>query len=356
MRLGVSAVREGDLNRSLQAFRNLPVGVAVWQLHELDDLRSLRLIGFNRAAERELRAPVKFAVGKPISECFPKLLETDVPEFCRRTVLTGKPGTLGEVAYQDDHILPGIFWMDCFPLPERCAGIALENVTERRQLIENQKRALQLLHRVTVFLSGAPTVVGATQFCVDEICTQIGWPVGRFFLADAMRPSRFLPNQVWHFSDAHRFRAFRKATELYEMDLSNKLALEYRTMQGQKAGLKRSVGFSVVENDFLRGVLEFSSEDLTPLDEHIFRAISNIGFQLGHVFAGERLAREQSHTREPMVLRGRHDPLSSILLSGKSPQSAAVAPLQARNRPDLGVASSPHSQRLCRNSRTLRQF
>ena len=353
MRQGVSAVREGDLHRSLQAFRNLPVGVAVWQLHDLHDVRSLRFVGSNQAAERELRAPVKFAVGKPIAECFPKLLDTDVPEFCRRAVLTGKPDTLGEVAYRDAHIPPGIFWMDCFPLPERCAGIALENITERKQLIENQKLALQLLHRATLFLNGAPTVVAAAQFCVDEICTQIGWPVGRFFLSHEVSPSCFLPSQVWHFSDTHRFKAFRKATELYELDLTNMLALEYRTMHGQKAGLKRSVGFSVVENDFLRGVLEFSSEDLTPLDEHIFRAISNIGYQLGHVFARERLAREHRSVQQPMVSRDVHDAMSIVPFSGKPSLSAAVDLPDAQSRTRLAIRTS--SKELANATRQMRE-
>jgi hypothetical protein len=290
MRQGASAVREVDLSRSLKAFRNLPVGVAIWQLRDLKDVRSLRFVGSNPAAERELCAPVKFAVGKPITECFPKLLETHVPESCRRAILTGMPDTLGEVAYRDTHIPAGIFWMDCFPLPERCVGLTLENITKRKHLIDNQHRALQLLHRVTLFLNDAPSALDAAQFCVDEICTRVGWPVGRFFLCDQANASRFLPNPVWHFSDRSRFRAFRRATELFERDLSNKLALEYRVFQGQKAGLARSIGFSVIGNDCLRGVLEFSSENLAPVDHQLFRAISDVGYQLGQAFNPDRLA------------------------------------------------------------------
>jgi hypothetical protein len=313
MHQGACPLREVDLATSLRAFRDLPMGVAVWRLRKPKDVRSLQLVGVNPAVERELRAPLGFAVGKSISECFPRLLDTPAPERYRRVVLSGKPDTLGELVYQDARIPKGVFWVDCFPLPEDCVGVAMENITERKRVVENQTLALQLLHRVTVFLNNAPTVTEATQFCVDEICTQIGLPVGRFFLADEMCPSRFIPNPVWHFSNVRRFRAFRKATELYERDLTNKLALQYRTIQGQKAGLARSIGFSVVENDFLRGVLDFSSEGLISLDEHIFRAISNVGFQLGQVFVRERLARGYGRvhgvrsSQETQSLKRTHD-------------------------------------------------
>ncbi len=118
----------------------------------------------------------------------------------------------------------------------------------------------------------------AAQFCVDEICTR-DWLAGRPLLSirHQANASRFLPNPVWHFSDARRFRAFRRATELYERDLTNKLALEYRVFQGQKAGLARSIGFSVVENNCLRGVLEFSSENLRLWTTIILVRSPNVG-------------------------------------------------------------------------------
>jgi hypothetical protein len=292
MRQGACTLNEVDLDTSLRVFRDLPVGMAVWQLQHPKDVRSLRFVGVNPAAERELRAPLSFAIGKPIGECFPGLLDTPVPEIYRRVATTGTPNTLGELAYRDSRIPDGVFWIDCFPLPGRCVGLALENITDRKRMTENQTRSLQVMHRITVVVNESSSVLEAAQFCVDEICTQIGWPVGRLFLADEMSKSRFLPNPVWHFSEPRRFRAFRKATELYERDLTNKLSLEYRAEQGRKAGLTRSIGFKIVENDFLRGVLEFSSESVQHLDENFLRAISNVGIQLGRVFERQRAAHD----------------------------------------------------------------
>jgi hypothetical protein len=354
MHQGACAVREVDLDTSLRAFHSLPTGVAVWQLRDARDVRSFRFVGVNPAGERELRAPLAFAVGKSITECFPKLLDTPVPERYRSVVLSGKPDTFGELVYRDARIPEGVFWVDCFPLPERCVGVAVENITERKRMTRAQGNALQLLHRVTVFLNDAPTALEAAQFCIDEVCAQIGWPVGRFFLSDETCASRYLPNPVWHLSDPHRFAAFRKATELYELNVTNPLTLEYRTIQGQKAGLTKSVGFKVVENDFLRGVLEFSSESCAPLDEHIFRAISNIGFQLGQVFARERLREQYGRLQELISSRDAdQSAISRVLFSGRASLSAEISSLETHRRSRKSVAAS--SREVVESMRQMRK-
>jgi hypothetical protein len=354
MHQGACTGREVDLATSLRAFRLLPVGVAVLQLVDPRDVGSLRLIGANQAAERELRAPIGLAVGKSVAEAFPQFLETPAAELYRRVALSGEPDTVGEFTYQDHRIPEGVFWIDCFPLPDRCVGVAIENITERKRATQGQSQALQLLHRVTLSLSEAPTVLKAAQFCVDEVCAHIDWPVGRFFLSDEANPSRFLPNPVWHFSDPRHFRAFRKATELFEADLTNKLTLAHRTIQGRKAGLARSVGFSVAENDFLHGVLEFSSEDSAKLDEHLFRAISNIGYQLGQIFARERLARECRRAEKRSGSPGeRRRTASSILFSGPGSVSNVVEVFEANKRAHEAIANS--SKEVLESMREMQQ-
>jgi hypothetical protein len=327
----VRTVRELDLDSTLRMIRQLPIGVAIWQLRKPEDIRSFFLVGVNQAAEREARSRLSYAVGKFITQGFPRLLETHLPDRWRRVILSEKPETLGEFVYGDSHIPEGVFWVECFPLPDRCVGVAMENITERKRAAESQLRSLQLLHSITIHLNEAPTLLEAAQFCVDEICTQIKWPVGRFFLADDDCPSRFLPNPVWHFSDPTRFRPFRRATEVFERDLSNKLALQHRMTQAQKAGLARSVGFSVIERNYLRGVLEFSSEDRAPMDEHLFRAISNVGHQLGQMFAREPLAHRRSASMCVASPVGHRFPVAVGINSGLSPMVAGLELLKTRS-------------------------
>ncbi len=153
MHKGHSAVREVDLSTKSESLSRSTRRRCRLAVARSERRPKPAFCGVNPAAERELCAPVKFAVGKPITECFPKLLETHVPEMLPPRVLTGMPDTFGEVAYRDAHIPAGIFWMDCFPLPERCVGLTLENITKRKRLTDNQSIVhFSFLHRVTLFI------------------------------------------------------------------------------------------------------------------------------------------------------------------------------------------------------------
>lgn len=151
---------------------------------------------------------------------------------------------------------------------------------------------MRLLHKIIMAINGSITAAGAAEVCLREVCQQIGWPVGRLFITDEHSATRFVPNPIWYFSDAHRFEGFRQATEMFERDLTNKFVLEHRLQQGKNAGLTRSVGFSVLEGNRLRAVLEFSSETATQLDGTLVSAICDIGVQLGRVFEREGAARK----------------------------------------------------------------
>jgi hypothetical protein len=288
---GSHPVNVADLTAQLQRFHDDHLGVLVWQMEDLRDVRSLRLLDLNGAAERELGTSVRRAVGKVITEIFPAFLNTQFPERCRVVIASGVPETVGEVRYANAHLAEKVFWFDCFPLPGNCVGAAFENVTERKRSEQTKSAALHLLHRITVAINGSTVAAHAAQVCLREVCQQIGWPVGRMFLTDEHSATRFVPNPIWYFSDAHRFEGFRQATEMFEQDLTNKFVLDYRMRQGTKAGLTRSVGFSVLEGNILRAVLEFSSETAAPLEETLLSAIGDIGVQLGRVFEREGAAR-----------------------------------------------------------------
>jgi hypothetical protein len=283
-------VRGVDLSAQMLTFHNIHLGVLVWRLEDPGDVRSLRLLDLNRAAERELGMSAREAVGKVIAEAFPALMRTDLPERCRTVVASGKPESIGEVRCADSRDQDSVFWFDCFPLSGNCVGTVFENITERKRIEQTKVGALRLLHKITIAINGSTIATDAAQVCLREVCQQIGWPVGRLFLIDEHSATRFVPNPIWYFSDAHRFEGFRQATEMFEQDLTNKFVLDYRMRQGKKAGLTRSVGFWVLEGNTLRAVLEFSSETAVPLDEALISAIGDIGVQLGRVFEREGAA------------------------------------------------------------------
>jgi len=289
---GLRPVDAADLTVQLKTLSKFRRGVLVWQLEDLRDARSLRLLDLNEAAERELGACVREGVGKVIAETFPALLNSDLPDRCRMVIASGQPESVGEVRYSDSRIQDSVFWFECIPLPGNCVGTAFENITARKRSEQTKDGALRLLHKITMAINGSITASEAAQVCLREVCLQIGWPVGRLFITDEHSAKRFVPNPIWYFSDAHRFEGFRQATEMFEQDLTNKFVLEHRVRQGKRAGLTRSVGFSVLEGNRLRAVLEFSSETATPLDGTLVRAIGDIGVQLGRVFEREGAALE----------------------------------------------------------------
>jgi hypothetical protein len=333
-----------DTSTRLRAFESVPIGLVVWCLEDPTDVRSFRLMDFNQAAERELGASIGDRAGKTIGVVAPMLLKNGVAELLRRVALSGKRETIGELSYGDEGIPESIFWVECFPLPANCVGVAIENVTERRKAEQAAARDLQLLHHITVALNASTDPLDAAQFCLAEVCRQINWPVGRLFLVDEECTTKFLPNSVWHFSDEVRFQGFREVTEMYERDLENKFVLEYRVRQGRRAGLTRSVGFSVVEGDWLRAVLEFSSESTTPLDNSSMSLIADIGVQLGRVFERERAARAFASLNERLLRQEqerREANRKLHLCTGKylPPLRASLATLRARKRGGSGTGA-----------------
>lgn len=117
-------------------FSNIPIGLAIWQLENLDDARTFRIVASNRAAEETTGMMREEFLGKTVAEAFPPVFTTELPEMCAEVVRTGRTHTLEEFPYEDERIPKRIFSVRAFPLPDRCVGIAFENITERKRLEE----------------------------------------------------------------------------------------------------------------------------------------------------------------------------------------------------------------------------
>jgi hypothetical protein len=115
-----------DLSAQMLTFHNIHLGVLVWRLEDPRDVRSLRLLDLNGAAERELGMSAREAVGKVIAEAFPALMRTDLPDRCRTVVASGKPESIGEVRCADTRDQDSLFWFDCSPLSGNCVGTVFE--------------------------------------------------------------------------------------------------------------------------------------------------------------------------------------------------------------------------------------
>ncbi len=123
---------------------NTPIGLYVWQLDDLNNTKSLRLLAANSASAAATGVQPEGIIGKRMTEIFPGLFETPVPEVYANVIRTGQAVELGEVPYSQDGVHPSIFYVRAFPLPNNAVGISFENITERKTheaaLRENQER------------------------------------------------------------------------------------------------------------------------------------------------------------------------------------------------------------------------
>jgi hypothetical protein len=136
-----------DPTAQLNTFHHIPLGLIVWHLRDASDVRSLRVLAVNEAAERELATPLRNAIGKEIAEALPSLLKTSLPDRCRRVIVSGRPETAGEVRFSGARVEDRAFRFDCFPLPGNCVGIAFENITNWKKSEQAKADALQAARR-----------------------------------------------------------------------------------------------------------------------------------------------------------------------------------------------------------------
>jgi PAS domain S-box-containing protein len=132
--------------------RNAQVGIVVWQLEDLNDPGSFRLLIANPTASKATGINFEQLIGTTMAENFPMLLQTPLVQHYMDVIRTGVALDLGEVPYSEDGITTGIYSLKAFPLPNHCFGLAFENITARKhteaQLQESQRLRQQIAETV----------------------------------------------------------------------------------------------------------------------------------------------------------------------------------------------------------------
>ena len=128
-----AAASKAEAQLYADAVQNMQVGLYIWCLEAVDKASSLRLIAANPAASESSGVMAEDVLGKTILEAFPAIADTDIAHTYAEVVRTGQNAELGEVHYEDDRVQKSIFSVKAFPLPDRCVGVAFENITSRKQ-------------------------------------------------------------------------------------------------------------------------------------------------------------------------------------------------------------------------------
>lgn len=150
--------KQQEVAQGLQLYadvvRNIQVGVVVYQLEDVNDPSSFRLVIANPAASAVTKFDFESVVGTTLGESFPKLLQTPLVQQYLEVVCTGRSHDFGEVAYGEDGIQAGIYTLKAFPLPNHCFGLAFENITARKQIEIQLQESQHYNQQITEALPG----------------------------------------------------------------------------------------------------------------------------------------------------------------------------------------------------------
>ena len=163
MQLEESNRRKDELIKSEQLARseikiyedivqNIQIGLCIWQMDDLDDITSFRLVTTNPAASQMLGVDIQDYIGDQIEECFPNMFNEEhilEVEAYAEVVKSKQVKDLGEFSYGDDRIPTSFFEVTAFPLPDNLVGVAFNNVGERKRM-ENALAESERLYRNVV--------------------------------------------------------------------------------------------------------------------------------------------------------------------------------------------------------------
>lgn len=118
---------------------NVQIGMVVWQLENVDDIKTYKLIAANTAATQCTGVALGDLIGKTMTECFSNLMGTEVPQIYAEVVRSGKVKRLKDELFTDKVNSSTILSVKAFPLSNNCVGVAFVDITENEKIHEELK-------------------------------------------------------------------------------------------------------------------------------------------------------------------------------------------------------------------------
>lgn len=141
-----------EIELYIELFRKVPMALNVWQLLDPEDIHSLVLRYSNPAAVKATGLDGETMLGETILTCFPGLTEAELQRYAQ-VARQGLDNQQYQLSYADEKGLEGIFELRLFALPERCVGIAFDEITQEVQLKQQLEDSEQ--HFRTIFEQAA---------------------------------------------------------------------------------------------------------------------------------------------------------------------------------------------------------
>lgn len=128
---------EQALQQAADIVGSTQLGIYIYQLEDLDDDRTLRMISANPASEKLTGVPAIEVIGKTLDENFPGLREKGIPQKYAEVVRSQEPFDIEDIYYGDERVISAAYSVKAFPLPNNQVGVSFENIMGRKK-IENE--------------------------------------------------------------------------------------------------------------------------------------------------------------------------------------------------------------------------
>ena len=145
-----------------------------------------------------------------------------------------------------------------------------------------------LVEHVIAAVNEAKSIEDALQKCINEVCTQLEWPIGHVYFPAEDNPTRLEPSTLWFLDNPDRYNVFRDITETTSCEIGAGLPGRvlktkkpawipdvtkdtnfHRAKDAQDIGVKAAFAFPVILHSEVIAVLEFFSPLAIEPDEQI---------------------------------------------------------------------------------------
>ena len=213
---------------------------------------------------------------------------------------------------------------------QRRAREAAESISEQATgVLYDKQHHLKLLQAVAVAANESPSLDDALEAAVDQMCTDLGWPVGHVYLAIGTTSILTL-SDIWFVGDLNRFENFKRAVETTLIAPTGGVAgralaerapvatteLEHvlpgpLATAAREAGLKSALAFPVIGIDAPVAVLEFFATEPIEPDEMLVEIVTRIGDLLGkaHVRTRANATLRSSAEQYRLLFEGNPNPM-----------------------------------------------
>ena len=173
------------LQQATDIFENIQTGMHIYEIEDIDDDKTIRMIAANPATEKLTGVPVGEIIGKTLDENFPGLRAKGIPQMYAGVIRTKNSVEIEDIHYSDERVVAGAFKVKAFPLPHNRVGVTFENITEKKKAEEELINSSKYLEGI---INASPSIVyvynlkeNLISYVSDKILNLTGFTVDEIY-------------------------------------------------------------------------------------------------------------------------------------------------------------------------------